>query len=161
MQKRIVIGLVGETGGGKDDFCNYLKRNYKDVFCFRFSDPLTEILKVIFNDIRKEDEQWLALVLRKKFGSSVLAEDIKRKVKNIKAGIICINGVRFWDDYQMVRELGGKVVYITAKPKIRWQRIRKRSEKEDDNVSYRKFLKIEKAKTEILIPEIGKKRILK
>jgi dephospho-CoA kinase len=35
------------------------------------------------------------------------------------------------------------------------QRIRKRGKK-DDKVSYQKFLKMEKAKTEILIPKIGK-----
>jgi len=40
---------------------------------------------------------------------------------------------------------------------MRWQRIQNRGEKKDDKVSYQKFLKMEKAASEILIPKIGKK----
>jgi dephospho-CoA kinase len=57
----------------------------------------------------------------------------------------------------MIKNLGGKIIYITASPQKRWQRIQKRKEKKDDKISYQKFLKLEKVKTEILIPRIGQK----
>lgn len=152
-----ILGLVGETGSGKDTFSKYLKKKYKPVFCFRFSTPLTEALKIFFNEVKKEDQQWLAISLRKRFGNNILGEAIKKKIKGIKKGIIILNGIRAWEEYKMIKNLGGKVIYITTDSKTRWQRIQKRGEKKDDPISYKKFLKLEKAKTEILIPQIGQK----
>jgi dephospho-CoA kinase len=155
--KKIILGLVGETGSGKDAFSEYLKKKFKNVFVFRFSQPLTEALGIFFDKIKKEDQQWLANSLRGRFGNNILGEAIKKKIKNIKEGIVVLNGIRVWEEFRMIKRLGGKIVYITADSKIRWQRIKNRGEKKDDLISYQKFLKIEKNKTEILIPQIGKK----
>lgn len=153
---RTIIGLVGETGSGKDIFCEYFKKKLKNVLIFRFSQPLTNALKLFSDDVKKQDQQWLAIVLRKRFGNNILAEAIKKKIKNIRKGIIILNGIRAWEEYEMIKKLGGKIIYITADSKIRWQRIQNRKEKKDDFISYKKFLKMEKSKTEILIPTIGK-----
>lgn len=156
--KKILIGLVGETGSGKDIFCQYFKKTVKKpVFCFRFSEPLSEALKIFLDEIRKEDQQWLAIELRKRFGNNILGEAVKKKIKNIKRGLIILNGIRDWEEYKMIKNLNGKIVYLTADSKIRWPRVKKRAEKKDDLISYKKFLELEKAKTEILIPEIGQK----
>jgi dephospho-CoA kinase len=153
-----IIGLVGETGAGKDTFCYYIKKtDKKPVFCFRFSDPLAEALKIFVNEIKKEDQQWLGIVLRQRFGKDILAKAIEKKINAIKKGIVILNGIRYWPEYRMIKNFGGKIIYITASPKIRWQRLRKRRERKDDLVSFDKFLKLEKAKTEVLIPKIGKK----
>jgi len=155
-----IIGLVGETGSGKDSFCLYAKKLSKPVFCFRFSDSLTKALRIFFDKvdkIKKEDQQWLATVLRQRFGNNILGEAVKNEVKKNKKGIIILNGIRAWEEYKTVKNLGGKIVYITASSKVRWQRIRKRGEKKDDSVSFQKFLKMEKAGTEIFISKIGKK----
>lgn len=152
-----IIGLVGETGSGKDIFCEYAKKKSKPVFCFRFSAPLTEALNIFVNAIKKEDQQWLATCLRERFGNNVLGKALEKKVREIKKGTIILNGIRAWEEFYMTKKLGGKIVYITADSKIRWERIKKRKEKKDDGSSYKKFLRIEKAKTEALISEIGKK----
>ncbi len=154
---RRVLGLVGEPGSGKDTFCDYLNRNRKDVFILRFSQPLTEALRIFFDQVKREDQQWLVIALRKRFGNNILGEAVAKKIKNIKKGLIILNGVRMWEEFKMIKKLGGKIIYITADSKIRWQRVSKRGEKKDDKVSYQKFLKMEKAASEILIPEIGKK----
>lgn len=152
-----ILGLVGETGSGKDAVCDYLKEAKKDVFVFRFSQPLTEVLRIFFDKVKKEDQQWLATALRERFGNNILGEAIKKKIKNIKKGIVILNGIRATEEAKMVKSLGGKIIYITADSKTRWQRIQNRGEKKDDKSAYQKFLKIEKAATEILIPTIGKK----
>jgi dephospho-CoA kinase len=153
---KIIIGLVGETGSGKDTFCDYIKKTVKKpVFCFRFSDPLSEVLKIFFDEIKKEDQQWLVGHLRERFGENILGEAIKKKIKNIEEGLIILNGVRMPQEVKMIKEMDGKIVYITADPKLRWERVSKRREKKDDSVSYEKFLEIEKAKSEVLIPQIG------
>lgn len=154
---RKIFGLIGETGSGKDTFCDCLKKTRKDVFVFRFSQPLTEALGIFFDEIKKEDQQWLVKALRERFGNNILGEAIVKKIENIKSGIIILNGVRMWEEFRMIKRLGGRTIYITANPKIRWQRIQNRREKKDDKVSYQKFLKMEKAASEVLIPKIGKK----
>lgn len=156
--KKNIIGLVGETGSGKDTFCQYIKKSVKEpVFCFRFSDSLSEIIKVFFDEVKKEDQQWLGIMFRQRFGKDILAKAILKKIKDIERGIVILNGMRYWEEYKMVKNLGGKIIYITCDQKRRWQRVRKRGEKKDDSVSYKKFLEREKAKTEILISQIGKK----
>jgi len=156
--RKIIIGLVGETGSGKDTFCQYTKKISKQpVFCFRFSDPLSKALKFFLPEIKKEDQQWLGRVLRKRYGNDILAKAIERRIKNIKKGLIILNGIRYWEEFKTIKKLGGKIIYITAPPKLRWQRVRKRGEKKDDFSTFKKFLEREKNKTETLIPEIGEK----
>jgi len=154
---RRILGLVGETGSGKDTFCDCLKEIRKDIIIFRFSQPLTEALGIFFDKIKKEDQQWLVAALRERFGNNILGEAIAKKIKNIKKGLVVLNGVRMWEEFKMIKKIGGKIIYITADSKIRWQRIQNRGEKKDDKISYQKFLKMEKATSEILIPKIGKK----
>jgi dephospho-CoA kinase len=156
--KKILLGLVGETGSGKDTFCQYIQKTVeKPVFCFRFSEPLSETLRIFAGEVRKEDQQWLGTVLRQRFGQDVLAQAIARKIRDINKGLIILNGIRCWEEFGMIKDLRGKIFYITADSKKRWERVRKRGDRRDDFSSFRKFLEREKAKTEILIPKIGQK----
>lgn len=155
--RKIIIGLIGETGSGKDTFCERVKKTVKEpVFCFRFSDTLSEILTILFGEVKKEDQQWLVALLRERFGENILGDIMARRIKNIDNGIIILNGVRMPQEVEMIKALGGKTIYITADSKIRWERVNRRAEKKDDASSYEKFLEKEKAKSEIQIPEIGK-----
>jgi thymidylate synthase ThyX/predicted NUDIX family phosphoesterase/thymidylate kinase len=151
-----IIGVVGEIGSGKDTFCQYVKENYKNVYFLRFSDALTETLKIFFDSIKREDQQWLSSQLREKFGGDVLVNALIKKVNNIKDGIIILNGVRRPSDFTALQELGGKIVYITADEKKRWERVVIRKEKADDDVPFERFLELCNAEAEQQIPLIGK-----
>jgi len=150
-----IIGIVGEMGTGKDTFCEYVKKEYKDVYFLRFSDGLTEALKVFFDDIKREDQQWLSSALRERFGQDILVKALIKKVNSIRDGVIILNGVRRPDDFNALREIGGKLVYITADPKKRWERVVLRKEKTDDDVPFEKFLELGRAEAEQLITVIG------
>ena len=155
---KIVIGLVGETGSGKDTFCDRIKKTIKGpIFCFRFSDPLAEALRIFIDGIKKQDQQWLGLVLRDRFGNDILAKALAKKIEGVRKGLIILNGIRYWDEFKMIKKKGGKVIYITANSKLRWQRVRTRGEKKDDVVSYKNFLENEKSKVETFISRISKK----
>jgi dephospho-CoA kinase len=152
-----IIGIVGEMGSGKDTFCEYVKENYQNVYFLRFSDGLTEALKIFFDEIKREDQQWLSSALREKFGQDILVKALIKKVNNIKEGIIILNGVRRPGDFAELQKIGGKLIYITADIKKRWERVILRKEKADDDVPFEKFLELGQAEAESAITTIGEK----
>ena len=84
MAKKIILGLIGEMGSGKDTFCKYVKENYPNVYLLKFSDSLTDVLKIFFDDIKREDQQWLSLALREKFGKDILVRALIKKAKELR-----------------------------------------------------------------------------
>lgn len=152
-----IIGLIGETGSGKDTVCQFIKEKYPSALIMRFSDPIREALAVFLDEKRKEDQQWFGIIMRERFGEEIIFRALERKIQQTKEGIAVFNGVRFWGDYNGIKKLSGKIIYVTADSKIRWQRVKSRKEKQDDNVSYKKFLEMEKSATEILVPKMGQK----
>ena len=152
-----IIGLTGEMGCGKDTFCQFVKENYENVFVLKFSDALTDVLKIFFDAIKREDQQWLGSELRERFGKDILVRALIKKAKSIEEGIIIFNGVRKELEIPAIKEIGGKIIYITGEPKIRWERVKIRGEKADDDVSFEKFLEMHNAEAELQIPEIGAK----
>jgi len=150
-----IIGLIGEMGFGKDTFCEYLKENYKNVHFLKFSDVLTDILKFFFDEVKREDQQWLSSTLRGKFGEDVLVKALVKKIGKINDGIIILNGVRRPGDFEALKSVGGKLIYITADIKLRWERVKIRGEKADDDVPFEKFVEMGKAEAESLITTIG------
>ena len=155
----MIIGITGETGSGKNIFCQKVKEQKLSVEIISSSVILREALKNFIPDdnITKEDLQWMALVLFNRFGTDVLSKAIKKRMLESQAEIVIFDGVRMLPDYEMVKELGGKIVYITADSKTRWEKVQARGEKKDDKSTYAEFLKREQAGTETSIPEIGKK----
>jgi len=157
MDKKIVIGLLGESGSGKDTVANYLHEKY-GAKLMRFADPIKETLNIYFEKSSREDQQWLALEFRQRFGNDILSKAILKKIENTN-GIIVINGIRFWEDHEFIENFKlGKTIYVTAEQKLRWERTKHRNEKSDDNVSFEKFQEVENGmETEKHIPEIGLK----
>ncbi len=154
--KKIVIGLVGETGSGKDTVAHYLKRRY-EVNLLRFSRPLKKALASFFEKSSKEDQSWLYGIFKERFGEDVLHRGIALYISQHN-GIMCVNGLRMKMDLEFIRSFENNyIIYVTADQKLRWERVIGRGEKSDDNQSFEDFKKFEEtAETEKAIPEIGK-----
>ena len=152
---KIIIGLVGETGSGKDTVAHYLKRRY-DVQLLRFSQPLKKTLDLFFNKSSKEDQSWLYTVFKERFGEDVLHQGVRRYVEQ-HDGIMCVNGMRMMKDLDFIRSFKNNyIIYVTADQELRWQRVVGRGEKSDDKQSLEDFQKFEAtAETEKNIPAIG------
>jgi len=151
-----IIGLTGQTGAGKDEACSYIKKKAKNAVFLRFSSPLSEALSIFLSEIKKEDQQWLGKVLRERFGDDILAKAIEKKAKAAKKGLVVLNGIRYKEELDLLKRLGGYLISIQADPDIRWRRVYGRGEKADDKSTYEEFLKKDLAQTELQIKELSK-----
>jgi dephospho-CoA kinase len=159
--KKVVIGLVGEKGSGKETFVKILKKllPQKNIFHTRSSDLLAETLKLWDIPKTRYNLQKLAIVMDEGFNPGTVTYAVKQRILREVEGIVIFDGVRWKTDVLMIKEFKNNfLVYISADLKIRYQRLKAKSDKvSEQGLSYKQFLKEEKEKTELLIPKIGKK----
>ncbi len=157
-KETFIIGLVGETGSGKDTVAEYLREAYGAELT-RFSDPIKKSLRLFCDNPSKADQAWLYLAFKERFGEDVLHNALARHIKGIDNDLIVVNGLRMPVDEKFVHSLPNSIIlYVTADQKLRWKRTTMRYEKDDDNQSFEAFKKFEATtETERHVPEIGKR----
>ena len=156
MDDKIIIGLVGETGSGKDTVANHIHKKY-DITLRRFASPLKKTMRFFTDKASKADLAWLYSVLKERFGEDVLHKALRKEIRNLDRKIICINGLRMPRDEAFIRSFPHNyIIYVTADQKRRWERTVNRGEKSDDAQSFADFQAFEAtAETEKAVPEIG------
>ncbi|MBI2022575.1 hypothetical protein HYS97_01860 [Candidatus Daviesbacteria bacterium] len=157
---KTVIGLVGEKGSGKETFGNFLMdiAKGKKVMRIRFSGILNETLKLWSLDGTRHNLQHLAVVMEEGFSKGTLTNAIRKRVESLNADIVILDGVRWKTDEELIRSFGKNfLIYVTAETRLRFERLQKRQEKKDEARTFEQFMKEEKAKNELLIPQIGKR----
>lgn len=156
MPNKIILGLCGEIASGKGTIVKYLENKY-GATSHRFSTPLRDVLKRLYLEINRENMQGISKVLRDFFGQNLLAKVITEDTKNDQNKIVVVDGIRRPADIEYLTKLPEfKLIYIKADIKIRYERIIKRGENEDDkNKTFEQFQKDHEAETELLIPQIG------
>jgi len=155
--KKIIIGLVGEIASGKGTIVKYIAEKYGAI-SYRFSDILRNVLKSLHLDINRENMQTLSLILRQNFGQDLFAKIISENAKNSNNKIVIIDGIRRPADIKYLKKLPEfKLIYVTVDIKTRYQRIINRTENSDDqNKTFKQFVKDHQAEPELEIPKIGK-----
>lgn len=157
---KIIIGLVGEIGGGKDTVAKLLTKELegeKTVSNFRFSNILRETLELWDIPMNRDNLQSLPVIMDNNFGEGALTRAMRKRIENDSADIIIINGVRWETDRDFIRSFSNNfLVYITAPTEVRFERIKARGENVGENdISLEEFMEDEKAKSESFIKEIG------
>ena len=156
---KIVIGLVGEKGGGKGTFTNLLREiaTGKSIGCKRSGDVLLETLKIWNITPNRTNLQKLAVIMDKTYGAGALTGAVQKRIIEDPSDITVFDGVRWTSDAQMIRQFSPNfLIYITADARTRYERTKLRKEKAgEENASFEQFLKEEKAETEIFISRIG------
>jgi len=153
----IIIGLTGEKLSGKGTVSKFLIEKYQAKH-YRFSKILDDIIERLYLPKTRENEIAIALGLRDKFGNEILAHVLKKDIENNPSEISIIDGIRYWEEYNILKNLlGFNLIYITAPLEVRYQRALVRSEKADENkLTIEDFTKQESGPTEIIIKDLGK-----
>lgn len=172
----MVIGLVGEKGSGKQTFVNFLKEILKGtpkqvrgdgrglkIRQVRFSDILAQTLMIWDISNTRANLQKLSLIMEEGFGQSTLANAAKFSIEGASSDVLVFDGIRREPELELVKEMPkSTLIYITAEQKLRYERLKLRSEKVGEvGLTFEQFLEEEKSKAEINIPFLGKKADLK
>ncbi len=158
---KFIIGLVGENGGGKGTFAEFLvalgAENHTPIDRVRSSDVLKETLKIWDLPFTRENLQKVAVTMVTTFGENALSNAVRDRIEASTAPIIISDAIRWKADERLIRSYEKHLlVYITADPKLRYERMRARKEKlGEDTMTFEQFSKDEQARTERDIPEIG------
>jgi dephospho-CoA kinase len=139
-----IIGIGGTNGSGKDTFGEILRKDF-GWFFISVSDLLRHeasrrSLEVERRNLRKISAEW-----REKFGVGVLmdkAVEEFEKQKDNYSGLV-ISNLRNPGEADEIHKLGGKVVWVDADQKVRYQRIEARLRSAEDHKTYEQFIKEE------------------
>ena len=121
-----IIGFNGIAGAGKDTAALSFKESERNVDIFAFAGPLKDACKILLYDpVMKEtcDEtwgkspreilQWLGTdILRTHVNQDFFVMNMKQRIDLSKAEYIIISDVRFDNEAEFIRSLGGKIVKI-------------------------------------------------
>ncbi len=161
----LVLGLIGEKGSGKQTFVNFLKEIAPDLNIrqVRFSDILAQTLMIWDIPNTRANLQKLSLIMEEGFGQSSLANAAKFSIEGDSADVTLFDGIRREAEMELVKKMPNSIlIYISANQKLRYDRLKKRSEKVGEvGLTFEQFLKEEASKAEINIPQLGKKADIK
>jgi dephospho-CoA kinase len=126
-----IIAIVGMPGAGKSVAAYFFKN--KGIQILRFGDQTDIGLKELGLEITEKNERWYREDIRKKLGMAAMAIKIEPRI--IKAAkensVIILDGLYSWEEYLYLKQKFShlKILCIYAAPKVRYQRLTKRSER--------------------------------
>jgi dCMP deaminase len=140
----MIIGLTGENCAGKSTVAEYLMK--KGFYYYSLSDVIREEVKAEGKAVTRENLIKKGNELREKFGPGILGKKMAQKVQKDKNYVI--DSIRNPAEVEELKKLGRFfLLYITAPPDVRFERIRAR-DREEDPRTYEAFLEIEKLEME-------------
>lgn len=139
MMKRVVIGVTGFIGAGKDTFANYLVKK-KGFVHYSLSDILREEARKKSIDITRENLQRFANELRAKFGNNILARKVVEKImKEKQKKNYVITSIRNKAEIETLKTLENFfLVFIEAPLRLRFERIKARDGKPKNIEEFKK-----------------------
>ncbi len=129
-----VLGLAGRMGAGKDRVADYLTTEYRTVKRFAFADALKAEAANLFGvdtDTKPYPEhvRWLlqewGVRQRDQEGVDYWSKQTALEIQaEEEAGaLLVVTDVRFQNEMNTIRNLGGRVAFVYAPPEIRAKRL--------------------------------------
>jgi dephospho-CoA kinase len=157
MNKKIILGFVGEMVSGKGTVAEYLQKKH-NASTHRFSTMLRDVADRLYLEKSRLNLQKLSQVLRENFSQDIMARVMAEDVKNDINDIVIVEGIRRFADIEYLKKIDSfELIYITADIKIRYDRLTKRQENTDDQLkSFEDFQKDHEHESEIQVQGVGK-----
>lgn len=159
MESKHYVAVIGRMGAGKETVFQTIRAFMEPVAVtlHQFSDPLNEILALLYLDRTRHNQQTLSRILREEYGQDLLAVVLRHRAEADRAPIVVIDGLRRPNDLAMFRQFpNSTVIVVRAEPAIRFARIKARNSRVGDaEKTWEKFLQDEQAETERLIEAIS------
>jgi len=163
---KLVIGIIGPPLAGKETCANLFEKLLVEdgysVSRHTFSDILRATLKLWDIVPDRENLQKMAIIMNAEtgFGDGALSRAMRHRLKNDESDVTILDGVRWLGDEKMIRSLNDEgiktiIIYIEADAKIRYARLKERNRAGESMTTWEDFLRQEKARTEVDIPDIG------
>ena len=137
----MILGLAGSFGAGKGAVVEYLvtKKGFTHYSASKF---ITEEIVRRGLPVDRDSMIVVANDLRAKYGPSYIVETLYGQAQKA-GGNAVIESLRAVAEVRKIKELGGRVIGVDAKPEIRYERSVKRGSVKDE-VSYEKWLEQER-----------------
>lgn len=156
MPRKVIIGLVGHIASGKGTAVDYLEQTY-GAANYRFSTVLRDLLDRLYLDQTRENIVTMSETIRRSFGNDILTTTLLQDALNDPNPIIILDGIRRVEELPaLLARPEFVLVEIVAEPKLRYERLTKRSENIDDQTkTFAQFLADEQRSTEVTIGEVA------
>ena len=133
MKRKMLIGFTAVAGAGKDTAASSIAVHQKSVEIMAFAKPLKDACKILFNftdeqlydPVKKEEMdpvwersprkilQWLGTdVLREHINKEFFTINMKQRIEESKAEYIVISDVRFDNEAELIKSMGGYIIKI-------------------------------------------------
>lgn len=136
-----IIGLSGTNGSGKDTVGHVLQEDYGFLFV-SITDILRDELIKEGKTTARENMRELSARWRRESGLGVLIDkaiEIYESKGSAYKGLV-VSSLRNPGEAEHIHGFGGKVVWVDADPKIRYQRVTSRARSSEDDKTYEQFL---------------------
>jgi dephospho-CoA kinase len=139
-----IIGIGGTNGSGKDTIGQMLAERHGWMF-ISITDILRDELKTRGKSIERHNLRSLSKEWNEKHGPGVMTNMAVEQFEksNKKYNGLVLASLRREGEAARVHELGGKVVWVDADPKIRYERISGRGRGAEDAKTFKQFLEEE------------------
>jgi len=125
---KLILGVGGTIGAGKDVCTDYLKQKYKFTV-LEMGDLVREELKQSNMSETRENLQFLAKKRTDEFGIGFWTRKAVKKAEGIKADYVAINGIRRPVDVTLPKKVFGdkfKLLFVDADVAVRFKRLKER-----------------------------------
>lgn len=130
--ERIIFGLAGEPGAGKDTVKEYLADRY-GAQSLGFSLVLKDILNRLSLELCRANYATLAEALRTSFGENILATALADDAMRMSAQVVVIDGIRKFGELDELLKLSSfHFIFVETDLRVRYERVKNRGTKTDD-----------------------------
>jgi len=152
---RLILGFTGEAGSGKDAVARHMREKY-GASIFMFSTPIRDLLTRLHLPITRGNLAALSLSLRTLFGEDLFGKVVTEDIKGNPEGLTVVTGIRRREDVERLKDAGDfRLIYVDARPEIRYTRVHTRSQNEDDKTkTFEEFQKDGELETERTIRDL-------